>query len=132
MTADPNFTILYVDSPAKSAQFYTQLLGKTPAEASPTFVLFALEGGATLGLWSKHTVKPQVTVSPDTKSTTQPAWGELVFPMPHQEAVADTYTNWMHLHIPIVQEPTQMEFGYTFLAQDPDGHRLRVFTPSGT
>jgi hypothetical protein len=23
----------------------------------------------------------------------------------------------------------QMDFGYTFVAADPDGHRLRVFVP---
>jgi hypothetical protein len=29
----------------------------------------------------------------------------------------------------ILQPPTAMDFGYTFLAADPDGHRLRVFAP---
>jgi len=29
----------------------------------------------------------------------------------------------------IIQEPVQMDFGYTFVATDPDGHRLRVFVP---
>ena len=40
---DPDFMLLYVDSPARSARFYADLLGKEPVEASPTFVLFALE-----------------------------------------------------------------------------------------
>jgi len=48
---DPNFIILYVDSPAISAQFYTDLLGKQPIDASPAFVMFALGSGAMLGLW---------------------------------------------------------------------------------
>ena len=30
----------------------------------------------------------------------------------------------------IVQEPTDMDFGRTFVALDPDGHRLRVFAPA--
>ncbi len=30
------------------------------------------------------------------------------------------------LGIPMVLEPTVLEFGYTFVATDPDGHRLRV------
>ena len=25
--------------------------------------------------------------------------------------------------------PTAMDFGFTFVALDPDGHRLRVFAP---
>ena len=31
--------------------------------------------------------------------------------------------------LPIVQKPTAMDFGHTFVALDPDGHRLRVFAP---
>jgi hypothetical protein len=28
-----------------------------------------------------------------------------------------------------VQSPIAMDFGFTFTAVDPDGHRLRVFAP---
>ncbi len=28
---------------------------------------------------------------------------------------------------PAIETPTQMDFGYTFVATDPDAHRLRVF-----
>jgi hypothetical protein len=32
----------------------------------------------------------------------------------------------------MAQTPTEMDFGTTFVALDPDGHRLRVFaTPTG-
>ena len=34
---------------------------------------------------------------------------------------------WAKLGLKILQEPTKMDFGYTFTAADPDGHRLRVF-----
>ena len=34
------------------------------------------------------------------------------------------------LGLRIIQEPTKMDFGFTFTAADPDGHRLRVFNPS--
>ena len=30
----------------------------------------------------------------------------------------------------ILQAPMQMDFGTTFVATDPDGHRLRVFVPA--
>jgi len=33
--------------------------------------------------------------------------------------------------LPIAQPLTQMDFGYTFVALDPDGHRLRVFAAPG-
>src|SRR3954469_7295463 len=54
----PNFFILYVDNPAKSAAFYQELLGRAPVESSPTFAMFALDAGIMLGLWSRHTVEP--------------------------------------------------------------------------
>src|SRR3954469_547327 len=59
--ADFNFILLYVDNPAASGTFYADLLGKTPVEASPTFVMFALDSGVMLGLWSSHTVEPAST-----------------------------------------------------------------------
>ena len=59
--SDPNFILLYVDSPTASATFYTELLGHPPVEASPTFVMFALSSGVMLGLWSRHTVEPAAT-----------------------------------------------------------------------
>lgn len=45
---DPNFVILYVDSPTKSAEFYADLLKKKPLEASATFAMFALDSGVML------------------------------------------------------------------------------------
>jgi hypothetical protein len=54
--SDPNMILLYVDSPAKSAAFYADLLARQPVESSPTFAMFALESGVMLGLWSRHTV----------------------------------------------------------------------------
>ena len=53
---DPNFIILYVNDPMRSADFYAHLMEKQPVEASPTFAMFALDSGVMLGLWSKHTV----------------------------------------------------------------------------
>ena len=58
---DPNFVILYVDSPPASAAFYADLLGRPPVESSPTFAMFALESGVMLGLWARHTVQPAPT-----------------------------------------------------------------------
>jgi predicted enzyme related to lactoylglutathione lyase len=30
-----------------------------------------------------------------------------------------------------LQQPTDIDFGRTFVGLDPDGHRLRVFSASG-
>ena len=114
--ADFNFILLYVDNPAASGSFYADLLGKTPVEASPTFVMFALDTGIMLGLWSRHTVEP---------ATTLVGGGELAV------TVDAVHADWRGRGLPIIQEPTDMDFGRTIVALDPDGHRLRVFRPAG-
>jgi hypothetical protein len=43
--------------------------------------------------------------------------------------VRTTHADFSRRKLPIAQEPTAAEFGYTFVALDPDGHRLRVFAP---
>jgi catechol 2,3-dioxygenase-like lactoylglutathione lyase family enzyme len=119
---DPNFVILYVDSPPASAAFYADLLGRPPVESSPTFAMFALESGVMLGLWARHTVQPAPT-SPTGS-------GELAFSVDDADAVHSTHADWRKRGLAIVQPPTDMDFGRTFVALDPDGHRLRVFVPA--
>lgn len=118
--SDPTFVLLYVDDPAASAAFYATLLGKGPVEASPTFAMFALESGVMLGLWSRHEVTPAATA---------PGGAELAFTVEGAAAVNAAHAEWSARGLPIVQAPTQLDFGYTFVARDPDGHRLRVFAP---
>jgi catechol 2,3-dioxygenase-like lactoylglutathione lyase family enzyme len=121
---DPNFIILYVDNPSVSADFYADLLGKTPVESSPTFAMFILESGLKLGLWSRHTVEP---ASPAAAG----GGGELAFPVANNDTVHSLFADWVKRGLEIIQRPTEMDFGFTFVALGPDGHRLRVFTPSG-
>ena len=42
-------------------------------------------------------------------------------------AVDERFAQWTGEGIVIAQEPTRMEFGYTFAGLDPGGHRLRVY-----
>jgi catechol 2,3-dioxygenase-like lactoylglutathione lyase family enzyme len=120
---DPNFVLLYVDSPGASATFYTDLLGHAPIEASPTFAMFALSSGVMLGLWSRHTVEPAASAAG--------GGGELAIAVADTETVHALYADWSGRGLPILQEPTDLDFGRTFVAADPDGHRLRVFHPAG-
>lgn len=121
---DPNFVILYVNSPVTSAGFYADLLGKSPLEASPTFVMFALDSGVMLGLWSKNTVEPAATATG--------GGGELAFSVADNDTVRVLHSDWVQRGLIIAQTPTDMDFGHTFVALDPDGHRLRVFAPSAS
>ena len=117
-----NFIILYVKDPVASASFYTNLFGVAPVEESPFFVMFALPSGMRLGLWAKHTVEPMI--KKDSGGS------ELIFSESDDAHVADRYEDWARRGLVIEQEPVTMEFGRTFVALDPDGHRLRVYSPS--
>jgi predicted enzyme related to lactoylglutathione lyase len=44
-------------------------------------------------------------------------------------AVEATHADWTRRGLRIAQVPTRMGFGTTFVAVDPEGHRLRVFAP---
>lgn len=118
---NPNFMILYVDDPARSAAFYADLLNQKTVEASPSFVLFALSSGLMLSLWSRRNVDP---------AASQGSGGELAFTVGRADAVDDTHAAWSRRGLTILQPPTTMDFGRTFLAVDLDGHRLRVFAPA--
>jgi catechol 2,3-dioxygenase-like lactoylglutathione lyase family enzyme len=119
---DPNFFLFYVESPPRSAEFYAGLLGRPPLEASPTFALFALDSGVKIGFWSSATVEPVV---PDVG-----VGGEIAFAVPDVAAVTELHTAWTERGLVVVQAPVTLDFGHTFVALDPDGHRLRVFAPS--
>jgi catechol 2,3-dioxygenase-like lactoylglutathione lyase family enzyme len=116
---DPNFVLMYVDQPLKSAAFYEELLGSKPVEASPGFAMFVLKSGLKLGLWLKSEVEPKVTG--------RGATNELVFQVNDDGAVDATFSAWKTKGLEVAQRPTKMDFGYTFVALDPDGHRLRVY-----
>jgi catechol 2,3-dioxygenase-like lactoylglutathione lyase family enzyme len=118
-TAQPNFILLYVDSPKASGDFYGALLGREPVETSPTFVMFALETGLMLGLWARHTVKPDPAAAG--------GGSEIGIAVDNRAAVDAACAVWKARGVRIVQEPTEMDFGRTFVGLDPDGHRVRVF-----
>jgi catechol 2,3-dioxygenase-like lactoylglutathione lyase family enzyme len=117
-----NIVLLYVTSPEASARFYAALLGRQPLEASPTFVLFPLAPGLALGLWRKDGVEPAAAA---------PGGGsEIGFKVEGAEAVDAAHSDWRAKGASIALPPTDLDFGRTFVALDPDGHRLRVYAPS--
>lgn len=119
--ANPNFILAYVADAPRSALLYSQLLDAQPVESSPNWAMFALPNGLALGLWARNDVEPRATL---------PGGSEIGFPVADDNAVLLTRDAWEKLGLKIIQEPTKMDFGFTFTAADPDGHRLRVFSPS--
>jgi catechol 2,3-dioxygenase-like lactoylglutathione lyase family enzyme len=115
-----DMTILYVSDPLASAGFYEEVLGCAPVEKSPGFALFVLPNGTKLGLWKGADVEPR---TPTGKG------GEICFALTDADAVRTMHAAWSK-RMSIAQTPTEMDFGYTFVGLDPDGYRLRAFSPS--
>ncbi|WP_108833208.1 VOC family protein [Actinomyces sp. Marseille-P3109] len=115
----PNSVILYVSDVKASTGFYRKILGSGPVETYPGFSVFSLSDGMTLGLQAADQIEPAA----------EPyiGGGELSLSNVESADVVDRlYAQWKALGISMVLEPTTLEFGYTFVAADPDGHRLRV------
>ena len=118
----PHFVLLYVDNPETSAAFYARLLERQPRELSPTFVMFELAPSLMLGLWARRGVEPAPGAGVGA--------GELAMAVETRDEVGALCAAWKRKGAAILQEPVTMDFGLTFLAADPDGHRLRVFCPA--
>ncbi len=118
--ADISFILIYVEDVAASEAFYAKVLGRPALESSPTFAMLPAAPGVRLGLWRRDGVAPAANA---------PGGGEIAFTVENQAAVEETIARWQALGARIVQPPTQMDFGFTATALDPDGHRLRVFAP---
>lgn len=113
-----NYLLLAVKNPPESAALYTRILGCEPVENAPTFVLYVLPTGLKIGLWIASEIVP---------APASPGGVELSFSEESEDAVRNTYEEWKKLGLKVLQEPTHMDFGFTFVVQDPDGHRLRPF-----
>jgi len=118
---DFTFLLLYVRDHVASAAFYRDMLGLPIVEQKEDVAILPLREGVMLGLWLQETVEPA--------STGQAGGSEIAFAVADAAAVEATHANWSQRGIVVLQAPTLMRFGMTFVALDPDGHRLRVFAP---
>ena len=114
----PNSVILYVSDVAASAEFYRTVLEADPLEAFEGFAVLALTDSVVLGLQAADQIDP----APE-----HPGGGsELSLSDVDRATVDAIYAAWTAAGVTIALEPTELDFGYTFVATDPDGHRLRV------
>lgn len=116
-----NFLLLHVTDDAASARFYSDLLGIPIVAQRDGFAMLPLRDGVMLGLWGLETVQPA--------SSGQSGASEIAFAVADKAAVEAMHADWTQRGLTILQAPTLMGFGNTFVATDPDGHRLRVFAP---
>ena len=115
-TPNLGFVLLFVKNPMESGQFYAKFLGLKPIEQSPTFVSFMLPNGILLGLWSRFTAEPSVQAPAGAS--------EICFSTDDVDALFEA---WGKQGITIIQKPSDLDFGRTFVAIDPDGHRIRIY-----
>lgn len=113
---------VYATDVEKSTAFYEDVLEKPVIQTMPGFAIFNLKTGLNFGIWAKNDVAP--------RSDMVGGATEVAFSLPDNDAVEHLYARWKDKDIAIIQEPTVMDFGYTFTALDPDGNRLRLFAPS--
>lgn len=118
---DFSFLLLHVEDHAASAAFYNELLAIPIIEQKADFAMLPLRESVMLGLWSRETVEP--------RSTGQSGASEIAFVVADAGTVETTHADWQRRGLRIIQTPTRMSFGATFVALDPDSHRLRVFAP---
>lgn len=116
---DSTMIVLYVDDITASTEFYARLLAQEAVESTSHFTLFIRPTGAKIALWSKQAVQPA--------AGGLPGCCELALAVPDAAAVDTLYRRLSATGVEIEQRPSRLEFGYTFTARDPDGHRLRIY-----
>lgn len=111
--------VLYVVNIETSQKFYSEIFECKGQVLSPTFVSFALDTDITVQLKQLDHVSPSADI---TGGGT-----ELSLVAKSQEALHTLYNQWRAKGVQFLQTPTELVFGLTFVAIDPDGHRVRVF-----
>ena len=117
----PNLILFYVKDPQKSALFYEQIFGKKPVASFPSYVAFGFKNGLTFSLWS---IEAKNFVSGGSGHL-----AELAFMVESEAEVRNLRKSWADLSVKIEQDLHEAVFGLTFVALDPDGHRIRVCIP---
>ncbi len=118
---DVSFVLVYVDDVSRSEAFYAAIVGRGAIQSSPTFAMLPAGPDLMMGLWRRDGVKP---------TATRGVGGEIALTAKTAAEVDSLWENWRARGVAIAQAPTAMDFGYTFVALDPDGQRLRVFAPA--
>lgn len=113
--------VLYVEDIERSSDFYERILGRKPVRMSPTFISVEFGDGPRLELKQRaQSVPPALVTGGGT---------ELSIKVPDEGELHRLHREWKALGVRILQEPATLVFGTTFVALDPDEHRIRIFAP---
>jgi predicted enzyme related to lactoylglutathione lyase len=117
---DISFILLYVEDVAESQAFYAETLQRPAVESSPGFAMIPAAPGVMLGLWRRDEIEPPAG---------QPGGGEIALAVASDAEVDEAFAQWRSRGALVAHAPARLDFGYTFLGLDPDGRRIRVFSP---
>ncbi|MDO6686124.1 MULTISPECIES: VOC family protein [unclassified Agarivorans] len=112
--------VLYVSDVQDSMDFYAKAFNCEPSLLSPTFA--ALDFADNV----KITLKQTTDLTP--KSEVKGGGTELSMPIADKETFDKLFSTWKSKGIEFAQEIEASVFGFNFVAVDPDGHRIRIFT----
>lgn len=113
--------VFYVEDIESSKSFYAKVFDAKSNVLSPTFVFIPLLSNLSLGL-----KQLDQTVPPANKSG---GGTELSLIVENEVELNELYLEWRSKEVRFFQQPTELVFGKTFVALDPDEHRIRVFAP---
>lgn len=113
--------VFYVEDIEASQRFYAKIFDAKSDALSPTFVFIPLLPNLSLGLKQLNQ-----TVLPANKSG---GGAELSLIVENEIELDELYQEWKSNEVRFSQQPTALVFGKTFVALDPDEHRIRVFAP---
>lgn len=117
----PNLLLFYVKNPIESQSFYEKIFEQRPVVAFQSYVAFTFPNGFTFSLWSTE-AKNFISAGSGHRS-------EMAFMVSNEGEVRRLRDQWGKLGVAIEQDLHEAVFGLTFVALDPDGHRIRVCIP---
>lgn len=117
----PNLLLFYAKDPIESSLFYERIFNQKPVAAFPSYVAFTFSNGLTFSLWS--------TSAKDFVSSGSGHRSEIAFMVSEESEVRRLHAAWAQMGAVIEQDLYEAVFGLTFVALDPDGHRIRVCMP---
>lgn len=118
---DCNYIVLYVTDPNESARFYGELFNREVTISSENFSVFTLPSGMQIGLYRRSMVEPSLHGNESQC--------ELCIVLENNQSVDSLHQVWLSQNTKILKAPFDACFAYTFIAADPDGHRIRVCNP---
>ena len=118
--SDVKFILVYVDDVAASEAFYASILGRGAIEILSHFRHASCRAGPDTG--------PMEARRNDTAPVAE-ASGEIAITAADDAEVDRLFAEWRVKGSPSPKSRRQCTFGYNFLALDPDGRRLRFFSP---